>query len=215
MCKTFWEQGTCPYGKRCCFIHTFKEDIKNEDLIPNKLIESKINQLNTPTSTPKATKLTFDSKSNYLLNGNSETPNMSRLSTNSNDNSNLNTNKSSTGVSSNVNVNIVAVKDSKMNVNAKAFEPSIKNKLISSLQNTISTPQQKNGDNFSDLSTGSTLYSNTSTLPLNNSGNVSGSNSSEIFPTSEMQTLFDYDNPNFISMKIYYITNNISTNKKI
>jgi hypothetical protein len=22
MCKTFWERGTCPYGKRCCFIHT-------------------------------------------------------------------------------------------------------------------------------------------------------------------------------------------------
>ncbi|TPX37326.1 hypothetical protein SeMB42_g06937 [Synchytrium endobioticum] len=29
MCRTFWEKGSCPYGKRCCFIHTERDaDLK-------------------------------------------------------------------------------------------------------------------------------------------------------------------------------------------
>jgi hypothetical protein len=32
MCKTFWEKGTCPYGKRCCFIHNEKDKIQEYQL---------------------------------------------------------------------------------------------------------------------------------------------------------------------------------------
>ncbi|CAG8644384.1 4057_t:CDS:2 [Acaulospora morrowiae] len=27
ICKTFWQNGTCPYGKRCCFIHNDKNGV--------------------------------------------------------------------------------------------------------------------------------------------------------------------------------------------
>ena len=199
LCKTFWEQGTCPYGKRCCFIHTFKDDINNENLISSKLMESKIiKQLNTPTSTPISSHLTLDTKSNYLLNNRSGTPNSSRLTTASITNNNNNTNNinNNQSIKSSVNVSRIINIDSKMNVNAKIFEPTNKNKLINpSLQNAISTPQKKNSDDFSDLSTGSTLYSTSSSLPFNNPNNGGSSNgNSDIFSTNNMSSIIDHPN---------------------
>lgn len=39
MCKTFWDKGTCPYGKRCCFIHNEKDKILEYQLAQKKLAE--------------------------------------------------------------------------------------------------------------------------------------------------------------------------------
>lgn len=39
MCKTFWDKGTCPYGKRCCFIHNEKDKILEYQMAQKKLAE--------------------------------------------------------------------------------------------------------------------------------------------------------------------------------
>jgi hypothetical protein len=39
MCKTFWDKGTCPYGKRCCFIHNEKDKLLEYQMAQQKLAE--------------------------------------------------------------------------------------------------------------------------------------------------------------------------------
>jgi hypothetical protein len=39
MCKTFWDKGTCPYGKRCCFIHNEKDKLLEYQMAQKKLSE--------------------------------------------------------------------------------------------------------------------------------------------------------------------------------
>lgn len=38
ICKTFWELGNCPYGKRCCFIHTERDPNTTDTAIDAPLL---------------------------------------------------------------------------------------------------------------------------------------------------------------------------------
>ncbi|ORX45389.1 hypothetical protein BCR36DRAFT_406018 [Piromyces finnis] len=220
MCKIFWEQGTCPYGKRCCFIHTFKNDTKNEELMKSNLINSKINKLtnisiDTPTTTSSLiSNLTYDSQSSILLN------------------SRLNNNSSMNGITINNHSN-----DSKMNINAKSFEPTIANTITNKLDNDILQntntinlipSQYKNFDNLSELSSTSTLYSNPSLSSFNNHNPNNHSHnsvyksgefcSSSSFSSSSSSTencaLFDYNDSNILNTEAYntLINNNSKNN---
>ena len=31
ICRTFWQNGTCPYGESCCFIHNSADNVKNSN----------------------------------------------------------------------------------------------------------------------------------------------------------------------------------------
>jgi len=218
MCKTFWEKGTCPYGKRCCFIHTFKDDIKGDSLIStSNLMESKIKQLNTPTTTSSISNLSFDTNP-FLLNNNTATATKASANLNNSIISRTLTNSNTTNN-----------KDSKMNINAKAFEPSkkINTNNNNSNSNTVNptsthTPQPKSYDNFSDNSTTSTLFSYSSSFPANsNNGNSNGSEVQS--STASFSTLneggssggpFSYTNPNLLNMEVYhsYLMNSSNSN---
>lgn len=57
MCKTFWDRGTCPYGKRCCFIHNEKDKLLEYQMAQKKLAEEgalnegQQQELNVPSAT--------------------------------------------------------------------------------------------------------------------------------------------------------------------
>ena len=161
---------------------------------------SNINTNKDSPTTPTISNISFDTKS-FLLN------NTTNINTNS---------KGNNGTIVNRNISNNSSKDSKMNINAKAFEPS--KKANSNHSTHGSTPQPKSFDNYSDNSTTSTLFSNSSTFPTQNNSN--GGSSSEVHSsTTSMTTLnessgggsgggsggpFDYSNPNLLNLEVYH-----------
>ncbi|KAG5457707.1 MAG: hypothetical protein BJ554DRAFT_2211, partial [Olpidium bornovanus] len=51
MCKTFWEKGSCPYGQRCCFIHTAVPSEHGTVSIQSRAVQSAVSALSGSVST--------------------------------------------------------------------------------------------------------------------------------------------------------------------
>jgi len=159
-------------------------------------MNNKNNNKDTPTTTPVITNLTVDSKSSFVLNP--------RLDNNSSKNNSINMNGSN---------------DSKMNINAKSFEPTTTASTATTTVATtttkkiesnstqhgnvnLNTPQPKNFDSVSELSTTSTMCSNPS-LPSYNISKANSNGSELPSSSTDSSTLFDFDNSNILNMEAY------------